>query len=544
MAKNALLNGWLLYLRTGDLSRTKVSMMAWLLLFAFFEMAGMSPSFAASPQNVLLIIADDYGSDSSSLYNSTSTGASLPPTPNIASLAQNGVVFRNAYANPLCSPTRACLITGRFGFRTGIGDVVTTPTSAMLTASEFTLPEAFAANSSLGYQLAHFGKWHLNNATTSPNSIGGWPHFAGSLIGQIQNYTNWTKTVDGSSSTSTTYATTDLVNDAIVWIQTQGSKPWFAWIAFNAPHTPFHKPPNSLCPHYTSLSGTTADINAHPRSYYEAATEAMDTEIGRLLASVNRTNTHIIFLGDNGTPGQVIQPPSPSSRGKNTLYEGGTHVPFIIAGPSVVNPGRTNDTLVNMVDVFATILEMAGINVASTVPSGVTIDSKSLLPIVQSNSNQTRYAYAELFGPDVTASLGGKSLRNSQYKLIRFSDNRNEFYDLSTDPYETVNLLNGTLAPTQQANYYSLLLRLAGYQTALASPAITTFTKAATHADLTVSRSTNYSYTLWRAASSDELAWAPLTNAIVITNGTTSITLTDPAPSPAQSFYRVLAGTP
>src|SRR3954470_16637115 len=126
-----------------------------LALFAAFVLNG-----SASPQNILLIIADDYGADSSSLYNSTNTGASLPPTPNIAALAQSGVVFRNAYANPLCSPTRACLITGRFGFRTGIGDVVTTPTSAMLTASEFTLPEAFAANSALGYQLAPFGKWH------------------------------------------------------------------------------------------------------------------------------------------------------------------------------------------------------------------------------------------------------------------------------------------------------------------------------------------------------------------------------------------------
>src|SRR4029079_9864202 len=127
------------------------------------------------------------------------------------------------------------------------------------------------------------------------------------------------------------------------------------------------------------LSGTTQDINQHPRPYFEAMVEAMDTEMGRLLAAVNRTNTHIIFLGDNGTAGQVVQPPFPSTRAKDTLYEGGTHVPFIISGPGVVSPGRTNSTMVNMVDVFATILELAGINVSATIPAGVTIDSQSLL---------------------------------------------------------------------------------------------------------------------------------------------------------------------
>src|SRR5206468_7387156 len=132
--------------------------------------------FPAARQNILLIIADDYGVDSSSLYN-TNASASLPPTPTIASLAQSGVLFRNAYVNPVCSPTRACLITGRYGFRTGIGDVIAGAGSPTLTAAEFTLPEAFAANASYGYQLAHFGKWHLNNAPSSPNNIGGWPHF-------------------------------------------------------------------------------------------------------------------------------------------------------------------------------------------------------------------------------------------------------------------------------------------------------------------------------------------------------------------------------
>lgn len=127
-----------------------------LLLFSLV----LALSATAAPKNILLIVADDYGVDSSSLYNSTNTGASLLPTPSVVSLATNGVVFRNAYAYPVCSPTRACLITGRYGFRTGIGDVVAGAGSAVLTSAELTLPEIFAANASLNYQLAHFGKWH------------------------------------------------------------------------------------------------------------------------------------------------------------------------------------------------------------------------------------------------------------------------------------------------------------------------------------------------------------------------------------------------
>lgn len=183
---------------------------------------------AVAKQNILLLIADDYGVDSSSLYNSTNLGAVLPPTPNIASLASTGVVFRNACANPLCSPTRACLLTGRFGFRTGIGDVIG-GTQEPLAATKFTLPKAFT-NAALGYQLAQFGKWHLDNSVNSPLTVGGWTNYAGSLIGQLTNYSNWSKTVNG--------VTTDLVNDATSWIAARGTNAWFLWIAFNAPHTP------------------------------------------------------------------------------------------------------------------------------------------------------------------------------------------------------------------------------------------------------------------------------------------------------------------
>ena len=536
------------YVRQGCLTpprnNTRRRFEAWGLKFLWLLLLGVWSfclSASAAQKNILLLIADDYGVDSSSLYNSTNTGASLPPTPNIASLATNGVVFTRFYANPVCSPSRACLLTGQYGFRTGVGDVV--GAGVTLTTNAFTLPMAFT-NAATGYALSQFGKWHLAPAAqvNAPRTVGRWTNYLGSLDGQVTNYYTWTKTTNGASFTSTNYATTDLVNDATNWIAARGTNAWFVWAAFNAPHTPFHKPPTNLAPHYASLSGTTADINSNPRPYFEAMVEAMDTEIGRLLSVVNRTNTHIIFLGDNGTLRDVLQPPFPSTRGKDTLYEGGTHVPLIISGPAVVNPNRTNATLSGVVDLFATILEMAGTSVSAAVPTNVPVDGQSLLAALTGTNVLARYAYSELFGANVVpASAAGRTLRNSQFKLISFTDGHNEFYDLLGDPYEKTNLQNSALNAAQLGNYYSLTMKLGDYQIALTPPVITRVAKTNAQFLVTVQRNLTNSYGLWRAGSLDALAWSPLTNAVAITNGAASVTLTDTNASASQNFYRVMA---
>jgi arylsulfatase A-like enzyme len=498
----------------------------WLLLFTF--------TAAAAKQNILLIIADDYGVDSSSLYNSTNTGASLPPTPNIASLVTSGVLFSRACAYPICSPTRSCLLTGQFGYRTGVGDVI--ENGPALTASAFTLPEAFA-NAGLPYALAQFGKWHLATGPTTPRTVGGWTNYAGNLNGAIANYTNWTKSVNGVNTANyTNYATTDLVDDATKWISARGTNAWFVWAAFNAPHTPLHNPPPLLCPSYPLNTLTNS------RRQFEAMVEAMDTEIGRLLTAVNRTNTHIIFLGDNGTDTSVIEPTYLSSRAKNTLYEGGTHVPLIISGPAVVNPNRTNATPANMVDVFATILELAGSSVAAAVPATVTIDGQSLMPVLMGTNTLSRYGYAEQFSTNnPTAAKAGRALQDGRYKLISFAAGRQEFYDLQSDPFESTNLLNTAMSATPLGNYYALVMKLGDYQLALSPPVITEFAKTNAQFAVTVQRNLTNSYGLWRAVTLDGLSWAPLTNAAVVTNGTGSVTLTDSSAPTTQAFYRVMA---
>jgi arylsulfatase B len=489
---------------------------------------------ARAGHNVLLIIADDYGVDGCSLYNTTA--GATPPTPNINALAASGVRFTQAYSSPVCSPARASMITGRHGFRTGVGEVVSLATGNSLTTAELTLPEVISQNSGLGIQSASFGKWHLSigpGTPSAPNTIGGWPHYAGSTGGVLTDYYNWAKVTNGVSSTSTVYATTDVVNDAVAWInaRTLANQPWVAWVAFNAPHTPFHIPPTNL--HSYGSNPATNLLK------YRAAVQAMDTEIGRLLLSVNTATTDVIFIGDNGSPGQVIQAPYDSVHSKDTLYEGGIRVPLIVSGPAVVAGGRTSSALVHAVDLFSTLLELAGV----PLPATVTLDSKSLKPILSNQSTGARTRlYTDQFDQNAS-TVGGRILRDDRYKIIRLNTGTDSFYDLLTDPAETTNLLAAGIAAmsaSHQAFYYRLRFNLGTYTNATAST-------AASHAigsngfSLTVPANAAATQTLWH--SSDLDFWAPVSTATRTASGANLI-FTAPPPLPEKAFYSILSETP
>lgn len=497
-------------------------------------------SSACGADNILLIIADDLGLDSFPL--TASAGASVPPMPNVSALKTSGVLFRNAYAHPTCSPSRASILTGRHPFRTGIGEALTGATSPQLQASEFTLPEAFTANASLAYQLGMFGKWHLNagpGTNNTPRTIGGWTYFSGSIGGAVADYYNWSKVTVGpnnnvpTTSTSTTYATTDTVNDTIAWIQSRGSSPWFAWVAFNAPHTPFHIPPATL---HSYGTGTLTN-----RQKFEAAAEAMDTEIGRLLAVVDRAKTNIIFLGDNGTPGQVIQTPYTPAHAKDTLYEGGTRVPLIIAGPAVVSPNRDSTALVHCADLYSTILELAGINVSATQPAANPIDSHSLLPILKNTADNARYPFSQQFSSTLSTAESGVALRDGLgFKLVQFLDGHEEMYAVSTDGNETSNLLSGALTAAAKGSYYGLKIAMGSYQTTLATPVVQSAGLNGSQFTIRAGMTNAATYTLLRSTLLDYGTWLPANGATFVDEGAT-FTLTDPAASGSAVFYRVMA---
>ncbi len=413
------------------------------------------------PHNVILIIADDLGVDNSGLYNTVDSTA---PTPNIDAMAEHGVQFMNAWTYPICSSTRSTLITGRYGFRTGIGGLVSGGHPGIL-LDEFTLPKAMDAASGSTIAHANIGKWHIGSNVTggadSPNVMG-YDHFSGILRGGIQDYYSWDKLVNGVTTSTTTYATTELVNDAISWldVQNDAEKQWFLWLAFNAPHTPFHLPPADLHS-FDSLSGDESDINANPQDYYFAAIEAMDTEIGRLLDSLPadvRANTSVIYIGDNGSPGRVTNGDLQSSHAKGSLFNGGTHVPFVISSTKTINPNRQFEGVVNSVDLYPTILELMGIDINAILPEGLVIDGQSLVPALMDTRQATQRTsiYAETFDLG-EAGNGEQSIRNVKYhfKLNNVTDEE-AFFDLSADPFERTNLLDGTLNDEEEDNYCAL----------------------------------------------------------------------------------------
>ena len=407
---------------------------------------------AASNPNLLLLIADDFGLDKATFdadnpcYD-TGDASEDPAMPNLAALCQSGIRFDNAWAMPTCSPTRATMLTGQLPFRHGIGAPLGRGVSLSLDST--TLPGLLAASDS-GYATANIGKWHVSNGLTDPNTLG-WEHYSGILSGGIPDYERWSRTVNGVNETNTDYATTVAVDDAVSWLDgVPSEQPWLLWLAFNAPHTPFHKPPNELHD-YDDLPEYENSLD--PTPYFAAMSQSMDTEIGRLFDHLQATgeweNTVIIFIGDNGTSGQIASTPFSRQNAKGTLTQGGIAVPMMIAGPGVQG-GRALSQMVSVVDIFATLLEGAGVDPAAQAPD-VTFDSVSLWPLLSGESDAEVHTHivAELFGNTVrdTADIG-KAIRNERYKLICYEDGRAELFDLLEDPWERVDLIDDGTAPT------------------------------------------------------------------------------------------------
>jgi arylsulfatase B len=435
-----------------------------------------SIGIANAQRNVVLIIADDLGSDWCGFQENRVDTVNMP---NVRKLLSRGVRFSNAWANPVCSPSRAGILTGRYSFRTGVGNVITNAASPQLSTSEITVANLLKTNAPTTYATANIGKWHLQSsvpANFNNPSIMGFQHFSGVFTGQvITSYTNWTKITNGVSSTSTNYATVDLTDDAINWMSQQTTKPFFLWMAYNAPHSPFHLPPSNLITNQT-LSGTAGDITQNPKKYFKVMAEAMDNQIGRIytwLETNNKLdNTDIIFIGDNGDAPQTAQI-APTARSKSTVYQAGVRVPMIISGPSVVNQGRVSDALVNTQDLFATMLELAGFsNWASQIPANKPVDSKSLVPILKNTATDVRtWAFVEVFGTATTDD--GKAIRNKDFKLFNFDNGTQEFYNLTNDPNETTNILSRTLTATEVTNYQFLCTSMGNLLgTTVCNPAI------------------------------------------------------------------------
>ena len=387
------------------------------------------------PHNLLLIVADDLGTDKVGAYGEH---PAAPPTPNIDRLAAQGVLFRNAYTYPTCSASRAALMTGRYGRRTGMGGIVELDQSTYeLPLAEVLLPEVLDRSPSYTWSTAAVGKWHLSGHKTEhafdhPN-LQGFDHYAGCLgnlfitakdWGANGNYARFEKAINGELSWVTRYATTDTTDDAITQLSTL-EPPWLLYVAYNAPHTPFQSPPQTL--HSKGRLGRGAD----DITKFDAMVEAMDREIGRLLAAMTpeqRRTTTVVFFGDNGTDRGAILPPLDPDHGKASLYEGGTNVPLIVSGPGVAE-GAEAAALVHAVDLLPTLAQRAGIDVGELVLDGVSF--ASVLEDPHRTGPRTTL-FTERFRP-----LGGGpfdidmvALRDDRYKILRARDGSWQLFDL------------------------------------------------------------------------------------------------------------------
>lgn len=462
--------------------------------------------------NFVILIGDDMGVETLPCYP---VGTQTATTPTLDNLCADGMRFDNFWAQPVCSPTRATILTGQYGFRNG----VTIPTSPPnidyripglpegspaefgsppgreplvagggprvdqavpvselgpirpgLPADKYTLAQALKADDGLGYQTAAVGKWHLadaNNGELDHPRRAGFDHYAGGFrAGGVESFYTWSKVVNGEITDGQTgYATSATVDDALSWLDNRDpDRPWLLWVAFNAPHTPIGKPPAALLSDATNAALEGAPEGRDSLPVYHAMIEAMDTEIARLLENLpedERENTYIVFLGDNGTEGVLATEPFENGRAKGTVYQGGVNVPLIVTGPGIP-VGSSTDALANSVDLFATVLDFAG-----TAPDpkleAVTLDAVSLRPVLDDpTANVRSFAFADVRGRAAGGARNERAIRNARFKLY-VSDQTDtiEFYDLANDPGENNDLLKSEPDSEAQANYDELQSRLA-----------------------------------------------------------------------------------
>lgn len=471
-----------------------------------------SPAAAAlerkdSPPNFLILIGDDMGVETLLSYG---IGESTASTPNLDRLAASGVQFEHFWVQPTCSPTRATLLTGRYGFRTGVlipgypredlidvelpaaapdapKELVFTPRGYLapgqesprpkfmdfskpptdgLPPDEVTFPQRLKTLPA-AYATAAVGKWHLadsrNGWLSSPNQAG-FDYYSGLLMGEADSHYRWLHVSQGEASAAAGYIDERAVQDGLQWLNTQAAtdKPWLLWVAFTNPHTPFTLPPKHLLNSEASkaLSGDelTPD-NTQP--YAMAMIEAMDTLIGRLLKGIpesERDNTYILFMGDNGSV-KWAQPAKPvdAKRAKMTVYEGGIRVPLIVAGPGIPK-GVATKALANSVDVFATLLELAGANDLQAETPSSKLDSRSLAGLLKDPSAAGPRDWIYSDGTDLMTGKLNYAIRDAEFKLVSIK-NKRELFHLAEDPWENNNLLARKLS----AEHDQALARLTSY---------------------------------------------------------------------------------
>ncbi|GET21962.1 sulfatase-like hydrolase/transferase [Prolixibacter denitrificans] len=413
------------------------------LLLAGTGLSAHAGNPPANRPNVIIIYSDDQGAIDLNCF-----GATDLVTPNMDKLVESGVKFTRFYGAPICSPSRAGLLTGKTPQRAGVpGNVSARSLEAGMPGSQYTMAEMFK---DAGYKTAHIGKWHLGHAKDKQPNAQGFDYSFGHFVGCIDNFSHffyW----DGPNRHdlyrngkevfySGRYFPDLMVQEASKFLDENKDHPFFMYYAMNTPHYPYQGSPKWL--KYYREKGV-----KYPRDLYAAFISTMDEKIGQLLNKLEelglRKNTIIVFQSDNGYSTEERAHFGGGSAGvlrgsKFSLFEGGIRVPAAISWPARLHPGEVRNQVAINGDWMPTLAELCKIKLDTH-----NLDGKSLVPILNDKRHETLHpAFCWQNGKHWAARNGRwKLLGNPVISGKKFAPKDSLFLvDLETDPGEMTNL--------------------------------------------------------------------------------------------------------
>jgi len=406
--------------------------------------AGLAAAGGRRP-NVILVLTDDQGYGDIARH-----GNPVVHTPNLDRFHDQSVRFTDFHASPTCAPTRTSIMTGRHEFKSGVTHTINERERMSLKAT--TIAEVLH---SAGYVTGIFGKWHLGDAAAyQPGRRGFDEVFIHGCGGIGQDYPGTCADAPGNSyfnpyllhngvfTKTRGYCTDVFFGQALRWIEGQrkSGAPLFAYITPNAPHVPLQCPEEYIA----QYRGKVADENT--ARYFGMVTN-IDDNVGRLMAKLGEwgmeRDTILIFMTDNGGTGGVRVFNAGMHGAKGTVWQGGTRVPLFMRWTGRWRPGEVKG-LTGAIDLFPTLARISG----SRIPSGVPLDGRSLLPLLEHHGARwaDRYLFSHLGrwpqGKAASAKYSNCRVRNSRFSLLSLGPEKNwQMFDLKRDPGETENVI-------------------------------------------------------------------------------------------------------
>ena len=371
-----------------------------IILTLTIVLLGTGTAAAAEPPNIVILLADDLG------WADVGYHGGKIATPSIDRLASEGVRLENFHVCPLCSPTRAGLMTGRWPIRYGMGEAVITPWRKYgLPTTEQSLADLVAK---AGYERrGAFGKWHLGHYQKKYLPLNrGFTHFYGHYNGAFdyfnhkrQGELDWHRNFETCRDEG--YSTDLIGREAARFIdENPAGQPFFLYVPFNAPHLPLQAKEQDIAKY--------GNISNEKKRIYAAMVDSMDQAIGRILAALDAKgiadNTFVLFFSDNGAIRYGDNGPWRS--GKGTVYEGGIRVPAVVRWPVGIRGGRNVDAMMGYIDVYPTIKRIVGI----TEPDPNPLDGHDMLDVIRGKAEEPKrdwFSYIAQGTPDKTAICDG-----------------------------------------------------------------------------------------------------------------------------------------